>query len=196
MLRFALALTSCSRWCRTCTEGRPVASKGPRDRHPGPRACRYRVGHRNGGVVIFEMTPRGLAPVFRHAPSMKSATARADKEFPEGIESLRVLLAPQLSKLAESEVMLPASARVTLAAYTAVEAAKRQAATAAAKRDRKAAERAHSTGRGETRCGRAGEEEGQGRGEEGKAEGDAVEGAGGRGSGRHRDDSGRSTRGR
>lgn len=94
--------------------------------------------------MIVEVTPRGLAPAFRHAASIMSATARAAKEFPGGVDSLRVLQAPELAKLAGQGVMLPASARVTVAAYRSVQAASRQRAMAKARRSQQRAAKAQA----------------------------------------------------
>ncbi len=94
--------------------------------------------------MILLVTPAGFAPVLRHARTLITGTARANVEFPEGVESVRQLEAPELSKMAQDGYPLPAAARALVVTYRAVQAVKRQEAARIAKRRERAAERAQA----------------------------------------------------
>jgi hypothetical protein len=94
--------------------------------------------------VILLVTPVGSAPVLRQASTLKTGTTRALGEFPKGVESVRQLEAPELSKMAEKGYPLPAGARALVVTYRAVQAVKRQEAARIAKRRERAAEKAQA----------------------------------------------------
>jgi hypothetical protein len=94
--------------------------------------------------VILLVTPVGFAPVLRHASTLKTGAERAAVEFTKGVESVRQLEAPELSKMAEAGFPLPAAARALVVTYRAVQAVKRQEAARIAKRRERAAEKAQA----------------------------------------------------
>jgi hypothetical protein len=94
--------------------------------------------------VILLVTPVGFAPVMRHARTLITGTARANVEFAKGVESVRQLEAPELSKMAEEGYPLQAAARALVVTYRAVQTVMRQEAARIAKRRERVAEKAQS----------------------------------------------------
>lgn len=68
-------------------------------------------------VPLYRVTPAGAAPCIRQAPSITGATARGNREFPGGLQSVEVLTVPELAQMAADGLPLPVAARATVVAY-------------------------------------------------------------------------------
>ena len=66
---------------------------------------------------MYLVKPVGKAPCLRQAGSLARATQRAAKEFPAGVETVRVLRVQELADMAAGGTPLPPAARRIVAAH-------------------------------------------------------------------------------
>ena len=66
---------------------------------------------------MYLVKPIGKGPCLRQAGSLARATQRAAKEFPAGVETVRVVRAQELADMAAAGTPLPPAARRIVAAH-------------------------------------------------------------------------------